>query len=48
MMIGEVTYSRSDDEGTIADLVLMEASAFVPEPIVYLPEFGGVPAIKLQ
>lgn len=45
MAIGEVTYSRSD-QGTISDLVLMEASAFVPEPIAYLPEFGDIPAIK--
>ena len=43
-LIGEVTYSRSDDQGTVADLVLMPPDAFRPEPVVLQPMFGDIAA----
>jgi prophage tail gpP-like protein len=43
MCIGEVTYSRNGDSGTTAELVLMEANAFVPEPILLQPIAGDLP-----
>jgi prophage tail gpP-like protein len=46
MTIGEVTYSRTEDAGTTADLVLMEANSYVPEPILLQPVAGDVPVVK--
>lgn len=46
MCIGEVTYSRSDDRGTIAELILMPPAAFSPEPILLQPQFADIPAIS--
>jgi prophage tail gpP-like protein len=43
MCIGEVTYQRDGDSGTTAELVLMEANAFVPEPILFQPIAGDLP-----
>ena len=42
-VIGEVTYRRGI-EGTKAEVVLMPANAFLPEPIVLIPAFPDVPA----
>lgn len=39
MLIGEVTYSRSLEGGTTAQLLMMYPAAFSPEPIVLLPMF---------
>jgi prophage tail gpP-like protein len=36
-LIGSVTY-KLDENGTTADLVIMPPGAFLPQPIVYLPE----------
>ena len=43
-VIGEVTYRRSDGDGTVADLVLMPPDAFRPEPILLQPVFGDIAA----
>jgi prophage tail gpP-like protein len=45
MCIGEVTYSRDQDRGTVAELVLMSPDAFKPEPILLQPVFGDVPTL---
>lgn len=37
LILGEVTFRRSNDAGTTADLVLMPKEAFVPEPISLQP-----------
>ncbi|WP_174296540.1 phage baseplate assembly protein [Sphingomonas bacterium] len=37
LVLGEVTYRRSSESGTTADLVLMPPAAFTPEPIVLQP-----------
>ncbi len=37
LVLGEVTFRRSNDSGTTADLVLMPATAFMPEPLVLQP-----------
>lgn len=37
LCISEVTFHRSTDRGTVADLYLLPAFAFAPEPIVLLP-----------
>ncbi|MCP1376050.1 phage baseplate assembly protein [Dyella lutea] len=44
-VIGEVTFLRSNDAGTVADLVLMPPDAFRPEPILLQPVFGDIPAV---
>lgn len=44
-LIGEVTYSRTNDDGTTAELVLMTPDAFRPEPILLTPMFGDVPTV---
>lgn len=44
MCIGEVTYSKSDERGTTAELMLMPPDAFKPEPILLQPTFGDIPA----
>ena len=41
-VIGDVTYRR-DNTGTHADITLMPANAFKPEPIVLMPMFPDVP-----
>jgi prophage tail gpP-like protein len=41
-LITEVTYNRSLDGGTTADLVMMPRSAFLPQPVVLLPSLAGV------
>jgi prophage tail gpP-like protein len=46
MCISEVTYSRDQDRGTVAELVLMAPDAFKPEPILLQPTFGDVPALS--
>jgi prophage tail gpP-like protein len=48
MTIGEVTYSRTEDAGTTADLVFMEANSYVPEPILLQPIAGDVPQLSPQ
>lgn len=45
-VIGEVTFMRSDDQGTIAEIVLMPPDAFRPEPILLQPVFGDIPAMS--
>lgn len=40
-VIGEVTFLRSEDTGTVADLVLMAPAAYKPEPILLQPMFGA-------
>lgn len=42
-LIGEVTYIRNQDQGTVAELLLMPPDAFRPEPIILQPMFGDVP-----
>jgi prophage tail gpP-like protein len=37
LILGEVTFRRSNESGTTADLVLMPRTAFAPEPIVLQP-----------
>lgn len=46
MCISEVTYSRTADRGTVAELVLMPPDAFRPEPILLQPVFGDVPQLS--
>lgn len=41
-VIGEVTYQRND-YGTHADVSLMPANAFLPEPVMLVPLFPDVP-----
>jgi len=36
MLIGEVTYIRNGQQGTIAELVLMPPEAYAPQPIVFI------------
>jgi prophage tail gpP-like protein len=44
-LISEVTYSRDEDNGTSATLVMNPPGAFIPEPIVLVPNrFPDVPA----
>lgn len=45
LCIGEVTYSRSDDRGTLAELTLMPPAAYSPEPILLQPQFGDIPVL---
>lgn len=40
LCVGEVTFSRSNDRGTTAELILMPAAAFQPKPILLQPMFG--------
>lgn len=40
LCVGEVTYSRSDDRGTTAELVLMPPAAFKPKPVLLQPMFA--------
>lgn len=42
-VIGEVTYRRDGDAGTVADLVLMSPDAYRPEPVLLQPMFGDTP-----
>jgi prophage tail gpP-like protein len=44
-LISEVTYSRTEDGGTVADLLLMPPDAFRPEPLILQPTFGDIPAV---
>ncbi len=41
-LISEVTYSRNDESGTTADVVLMPPDAFRPQPILLQPVFGDI------
>ncbi|MGN6728606.1 MAG: phage baseplate assembly protein [Rhodanobacteraceae bacterium] len=43
LCIGEVSYTRDGNRGTVAELTLMPAEAFRPEPILLQPVFGDVP-----
>lgn len=45
-LIGEVTYMRSEQEGTTAELTIMRPQAYLPEPVALQPIFvdGSVPA----
>lgn len=45
-VIGEVTYLRNSDAGTVADLVLMSPDAFQPEPVLLQPMFGDIPVLS--
>jgi prophage tail gpP-like protein len=45
MLISEVTYIRDDENGTVADLVLMSPDAFSPQPILLQPGFGDIPVM---
>ncbi|WP_321968835.1 phage baseplate assembly protein [Paraburkholderia tropica] len=38
-LIGEVTYKRSAEEGTTAELMIMDPTAYYPEPIALQPLF---------
>lgn len=40
LLITQVTYSRSADRGTTAEIDLMSPAAFVPEPVNLQPNFG--------
>lgn len=41
-LVSQVTYSRSIESGTTAELVLMLREAFLPQPVVLLPTLGGI------
>lgn len=41
-LISQVTYSRNQESGTTAELVLMPREAFLPQPVVLMPTMGGV------
>ncbi|WP_211467303.1 phage baseplate assembly protein [Collimonas silvisoli] len=43
-IISEVTYSRNEESGTTADLVIMPPEAFYPQPTVFQPAPADVPA----
>lgn len=43
-IISEVTYSRNEESGTTADLVMMPPEAFYPQPILLQPAPADVPA----
>jgi prophage tail gpP-like protein len=47
-LIGEVTYRRTLDEGTTAELVIMDPKAYLPEPIALLPAFVDASTIGVQ
>ncbi|QNT79451.1 phage baseplate assembly protein [Entomobacter blattae] len=42
LLISEIVFSKSVDEGTHADITLMDAKAFLPEPINLTPLAAGV------
>ncbi|UPG89264.1 hypothetical protein L2Y96_17960 [Luteibacter aegosomaticola] len=42
-VIGQVTFLRSEQTGSVAELVLMSPDAFRPEPILLQPTFGDIP-----
>lgn len=44
-VIGQVTYSRTEDRGTTCEVVLMPPDAFKPEPILLQPTFGDIPVM---
>jgi prophage tail gpP-like protein len=44
LLLAEVTYRYGDDGGTLADLVLMPAEAFLLEPIQLQPTLADIPA----
>ena len=44
LLLAEVTYRYGDDGGTMADLVLMPAEAFLLEPIQLQPTLADIPA----
>ncbi|MEO6920526.1 MAG: phage baseplate assembly protein [Collimonas sp.] len=43
-IISEVTYSRNEESGTTADLVIMPPEAFFPQPVLFQPAPADVPA----
>ena len=38
-LLGEVTYIRNEEEGTIAELTIMRPEAYLPEPVALQPIF---------
>jgi prophage tail gpP-like protein len=46
LLISEVTFSRTLDGGTTADLILMPAQAFGVEPLLYTPIPGDIAAAE--
>lgn len=46
LLIGEVVFTRDDDNGTRAELTLMSPTAFSPEPILLQPVFGDIQAVQ--
>jgi prophage tail gpP-like protein len=42
-VIGQVTFQRTGEGGTTAELMLMSPDAFRPEPILLQPTFGDIP-----
>lgn len=47
-LIGEVTYMRSEEEGTRAALTIMRPEAYLPEPVALQPMFVDASAIPGQ
>lgn len=45
-VIGQVSFMRSDQRGTVAELMLMSPDAFRPEPILLQPIFGDIPDLS--
>ena len=42
--VAEVTYARNEQDGTVAQLVIMPKEAFIPQPVVFMPAPADVPA----
>lgn len=47
-LIGEVTYIRNEEEGTIAELTIMRPEAYLPEPVALQPIFVDASALPGQ
>jgi len=44
-LLGEVTYIRNEEEGTIAELTIMDPKAYLPEPVALQPLFVDASAL---
>ncbi|MFM0270094.1 Mu P family protein [Paraburkholderia aspalathi] len=44
-LLGEVTYIRNEEEGTIAELTIMRPEAYLPEPVALQPLFVDASAL---
>ncbi|RDU99236.1 phage baseplate assembly protein [Trinickia dinghuensis] len=44
-LLGEVTYIRNEEEGTIAELTIMRPEAYLPEPVALQPMFVDASAL---